>query len=1062
MTALLVLPDGREIYSGEVGQDAILSLTLTAGVNDTQELTLGSVCAAMVEAELLIPQGELGLTAGEEVTLYWVTGENREKAGIFVAEKPEKTGNCTYSLTAFDRVSRLDKDVTQWLEGLQDWPYALLDFGKLVCRHCGVELANTEIPNGDYQVQKFTARGITGRQLLFWVGEAACRFLRATPEGALLLDWYTPAEKTVSASGEDFYYQDTLTYSDYRTAPIDRVQLRFDEKDVGTIYPPEAAGNTYAVTGNYLLTAQDAQSLLPVAEVLYTELSGVQFTPCKLTVPSRLGIREGQILRVQTPSGEELTAYVMSRTASRGRDTLECTGSYTREASAAVTSQSYKALSGKLLRLQTNVDGLTVENQDMQGRLTAITANVEGITARVEKTETTVTTVQAAAVTEAITQYYLSTSTSELSGGSWSETAPEWVDGKYMWSRTKTTKGDGSVSYSTPTCIAGATGATGPQGVPGLQGPKGDRGIQGPKGADGKTSYTHIAYANSADGATDFTVSDSNRAYIGMYVDFSETDSTNPGDYAWSKIKGADGANGTPGKAGADGKTPYFHVAYANNATGTSGFSTTDSTNKLYIGQYTDYTQADSTDPKKYAWTKIKGDKGDTGESGVGVKSIDVQYYLSTSSTTLTGGSWSTTAPTWVNGKYMWSKTVTTLSNGGVEESKPVCITGAKGSTGTSGTTITSITEQYYLSTSKTQQTGGSWVEKPPAWSAGKYLWTRSKIVYANPTKTKYTTPVCDSSWEAVNEVQVGARNLQLGTQFWDDNCIRLPGRAEINGEEITIPSNTYTELEKIQVKNGEVYTIGCDVKSDAAYDGNSFLVQFFNEAGTRLSYEWATGSIGTDWGRVVKTIPVTRTEEPLFLGIGLRANSGVEGVDCTLTYRHMMVERGTKATDWTPATEDTGDLIVQEVKKEVNFEITSGSIFGTVEEINSKINNLTGRMETVESSASLDLTTEGLTLEFKKVLEDANGIHISGTKHTLNGAGLTIEKEGEAMKSLLDNKGLEVSRRSGDIFTPVLTANDEGVIALNLKANQYLNIGKYARFEDYGTGRTACFWVGG
>ena len=127
MTALLVLPDGREIYSGEVGQDAILRLTLTAGVNDTRELTLGSVCAAMLEAELLIPSGELGLTAGEEVTLYWVTGKNREKAGIFVADKPEKTGKGTYSLTAFDRVSRLDKDVTQWLEGLQDWPYNLLD-----------------------------------------------------------------------------------------------------------------------------------------------------------------------------------------------------------------------------------------------------------------------------------------------------------------------------------------------------------------------------------------------------------------------------------------------------------------------------------------------------------------------------------------------------------------------------------------------------------------------------------------------------------------------------------------------------------------------------------------------------------------------------------------------------------------------------------------------------------------------------------------------------------------------------------------------------------------------
>lgn len=689
------------------------------------------------------------------------------------------------------------------------------------------------------------------------------------------------------------------------------------------------------------------------------------------------------------------------------------------------------------------------------------------ISTSVSSVDEKVENVKNQSLTQSVVEYYLSTSTTELSGGSWSETAPEWVDGKYMWSRTKTTKGDGSVSYSTPTCIAGATGATGPQGVPGLQGPKGDRGIQGPKGADGKTSYTHIAYANSADGATDFTVSDSNRAYIGMYVDFSETDSTNPGDYAWSKIKGADGANGTPGKAGADGKTPYFHVAYANNATGTSGFSTTDSTNKLYIGQYTDYTQADSTDPKKYAWTKIKGDKGDTGESGVGVKSIDVQYYLSTSSTTLTGGSWSTTAPTWVNGKYMWSKTVTTLSNGGVEESKPVCITGAKGSTGTSGTTITSITEQYYLSTSKTQQTGGSWVEKPPAWSAGKYLWTRSKIVYANPTKTEYTTPVCDSSWEAVNEVQVGARNLQLGTQFWDDNCIRLPGRAEINGEEITIPSNTYTELEKIQVKNGEVYTIGCDVKSDAAYDGNSFLVQFFNEAGTRLSYEWATGSIGTDWGRVVKTIPVTRTEEPLFLGIGLRANSGVEGVDCTLTYRHMMVERGTKATDWTPAPEDTQvqidgqEVILKSQESRIsNLELNNDSIEASVSKLTSETQTTFEGVETaiskLEEKAGLAITEEAVTIAIENKLENADGIFITGTDYGFSAEGLRIAKDGQAMESLLDNSGLEVTR-SGEA---ILTADDTGVNALNLTARQYLIVGDHARFENYETGRTACFWI--
>ena len=108
----------------------------------------------------------------------------------------------------------------------------------------------------------------------------------------------------------------------------------------------------------------------------------------------------------------------------------------------------------------------------------------------------------------------------------------------------------------------GEQGPPGPQGAPGLdgiQGPKGDQGIPGKDGKDGKTQYTHIAYANSADGRTDFSVSDSNREYIGMYVDFTQNDSADTTKYAWSKIKGTDGAIGTPGKPGADGKTPYLH-----------------------------------------------------------------------------------------------------------------------------------------------------------------------------------------------------------------------------------------------------------------------------------------------------------------------------------------------------------------------------------------------------------------------------------------------------------------------------------------------------------------------
>ena len=146
-------------------------------------------------------------------------------------------------------------------------------------------------------------------------------------------------------------------------------------------------------------------------------------------------------------------------------------------------------------------------------------------------------------------------------------------------------------------------------------GKDGANGIPGKDGKDGKTQYTHLAYANSADGKKDFSVSDGNREYIGMYVDFVEADSTDPAKYTWSLIKGADGAQGVPGTPGADGKTPYFHIAYANSADGRTGFSVDNSVDKLYIGQYTDYTPNDSTDPTKYSWTKIKGEQGNAGRT---------------------------------------------------------------------------------------------------------------------------------------------------------------------------------------------------------------------------------------------------------------------------------------------------------------------------------------------------------------------------------------------------------------------------------------------------------------
>lgn len=157
----------------------------------------------------------------------------------------------------------------------------------------------------------------------------------------------------------------------------------------------------------------------------------------------------------------------------------------------------------------------------------------------------------------------------------------------------------------------GPRGETGPQG---LQGPKGDQGIPGVKGADGKTQYTHIAYADTVSGGG-FSQTDTNKAYIGMYQDFNATDSRNPQDYRWSKWKGSDGRDGIPGKAGADGRTPYVHFAYADSADGRTGFSLTQNGNKRYLGVCTNFDKSDSTNPADYTWNDMTGSVSVGGEN---------------------------------------------------------------------------------------------------------------------------------------------------------------------------------------------------------------------------------------------------------------------------------------------------------------------------------------------------------------------------------------------------------------------------------------------------------------
>lgn len=231
--------------------------------------------------------------------------------------------------------------------------------------------------------------------------------------------------------------------------------------------------------------------------------------------------------------------------------------------------------------------------------------------------------------------------------GVWSPDIPTVNPGDYLWTRTTWFYSDGTseqgfsvakMGEQGPQGVKGEAGAkgergekglqgerglTGPQGPQGergvqgpqgLQGPRGDQGIPGVKGADGKTQYTHIAYADTVSGGG-FSQTDTNKPFIGMYQDFNATNSRNPQDYRWSKWKGSDGRDGIPGKAGADGRTPYVHFAYADSADGRDGFSLTQNGSKRYLGVCTNFNQADSTNPADYVWNDMVGSVSVGGEN---------------------------------------------------------------------------------------------------------------------------------------------------------------------------------------------------------------------------------------------------------------------------------------------------------------------------------------------------------------------------------------------------------------------------------------------------------------
>ena len=348
LKTIITLPDGTEISSGSNSVNAIQSVTLTECVNSGEDLTLGSTCANALEATLLSPKGGLAIAAGTEIKVHKEDSAGvRTQVGIFVLEKPTRQSANTIKLTGYDRVSRLDKDLAMWISELDGWPYTLIEFAKLVCEEgCGIPFIPSHVPNGDFKIYQFSRSVVTGRQIMQWLGEICVRFCRANTNGEIEFAWYTDSGKTFSSSGEQYYFQNSLTYEDFEVAGIEDVQIRLADSDNGALWPTVDEGtNSYIITGNPFLNSRVTEEDLPtILSNIKTELEGVRYTPCKVSVPVCLDIRAGNLVTITDKNGKTITTYVMTKTQKGQQDTLESTGNYRRDSSSVVNNQSVSSM----------------------------------------------------------------------------------------------------------------------------------------------------------------------------------------------------------------------------------------------------------------------------------------------------------------------------------------------------------------------------------------------------------------------------------------------------------------------------------------------------------------------------------------------------------------------------------------------------------------------------------------------------------------------------------------------------------------------------------------------
>lgn len=414
------------------------------------------------------------------------------------------------------------------------------------------------------------------------------------------------------------------------------------------------------------------------------------------------------------------------------------------------------------------------------------------------------------------------------------------------------------------------------------------------------------------------------------------------------------------------------------------------------------------------------------------VSSFHTEYYQSTSNTELIGGKWSTTIPPWENGKYYWQKTITTFSdpNKAPIETKPVCITGGIGSDGRG---IKSIIPEYAKNTNGTTAPVSGWSSSRPTWNQGEYIWTRFKITYNDGSNPEYTAPTCDSSWEAMNNLEIGGRNLLKSTSSitgykpdqrnwnwgnWGTVLTNTTDTATDSihivtpGGDIDINSGVSFYANDIKYQKGENYTFSIAIRG--TYNPtDKFMAHIWYETATSNKYDlssttsWIDNQDGINDGisSVIfqrRFISFTVPEDFDETKNKLRIVISCKKMDILLC--RPQLEKGNKPTDWKRAEEDIQEQFTSVIK-------TLSGVSSKVDTVEGKITNKVWQTDINNAVNNYDGTTV-------KSIRDK----ISQQEQTINGFTQTVKDMQTTIATKADGSTVETIKNTVSSLTQDLS----------------------------------------